>query len=55
MNGLSLMGLDYLCYQVPIWGAEIPVGLIVTVVGAVSLIIILWTSDRSELLAKPNK
>ena len=61
VNGLFLMVMDYLCYQFPIFGAEIPVGLIVTAVGAVSLIVLLWNaSDRpfhphSELLAKPRK
>lgn len=46
VNGLSLMLLDLLCYFAPIHGAEIPVGLIVTAVGAVSLIFILWSRGK---------
>lgn len=53
LNGVLLMGIDFLCYQFPILGAEVPVGLIVTAVGAVSLILLLWLAkDRSQLLAK---
>jgi ABC-type Fe3+-siderophore transport system permease subunit len=53
MNGLFLMGLDYLCYELPIKGAEVPVGLIVSVVGAVSLILLLRKPNSGfETLAK---
>lgn len=53
MNGLFLMMIDSLCYFFPIFGAEIPVGLLATGVGAVSLIYLLWKSDnRLQLLAK---
>jgi ABC-type Fe3+-siderophore transport system permease subunit len=56
LNGLAFMTLDYLCYEFPLLGAEIPVGLIVTAVGAVSLITILWKQKSpSELLAKSQK
>ncbi len=56
LNGLFLMLTDVLCYYFPISGAEIPVGLIATTVGAVSLIFILWKSDRHlEILAKRQK
>jgi iron complex transport system permease protein len=51
-NGMFLMAIDLVCYHVPILGAEIPVGLIVTCVGAVSLILLLWSSDSRESLAK---
>lgn len=52
-NGIFLMVIDFLCYFFPIFGAEIPVGLIATGVGAVSLIYLLWKSDnRVQLLAK---
>lgn len=53
INGFFLMVIDSLCYFFPIFGAEIPVGLIATAVGAVSLIYLLWKSDnRLEILAK---
>jgi ABC-type Fe3+-siderophore transport system permease subunit len=56
VNGLFLMLIDGLCYQFPIYGAEIPVGLIASAVGAVSLIILLWKSDSHlEILAKIRK
>ena len=52
-NGFLLMAIDCLCYFFPIYGAEIPVGLMATGVGAVSLIYLLWKSDnRLEILAK---
>lgn len=52
LNGLSLMAIDAICYFFPIYGAEIPVGLIATAVGAVSLILLLWKSNHWEILAK---
>lgn len=52
LNGLSLMLIDAICYFFPIYGAEIPVGLIATAVGAVSLILLLWKSNHWEILAK---
>lgn len=52
LNGLSLMLIDAVCYFFPIYGAEIPVGLIATAVGAVSLILLLWHSNHWEILAK---
>ena len=56
VNGFSLMAIDVVCYYFPIYGAEVPVGLIATGVGAVSLILILWQSDtRMEILAKSPK
>jgi len=55
-NGLCLMAIDFLCYFNPVLGAEIPVGLIVTGIGAVSLILILWAGHKdSEIVAKPKK
>jgi ABC-type Fe3+-siderophore transport system permease subunit len=54
-NGLSLMSVDYLCYQFPFYGAEIPVGLLATGLGALSLIFILWKSSHREFLANPKK
>lgn len=55
-NGFALMLIDFLCYYFPIYGAEIPVGLIVTGLGAVSLVIILWTNFKdSEIVAKAKK
>lgn len=55
VNGLFLLLIDFVCYFFPIFGAEVPVGLIVTVVGAVSLILLLWKTDSREILAKPEK
>ncbi len=56
VNGLLLMAVDLLCYFFPIMGAEIPVGLIATAVGALSLILILIHSDnRLEILANRQK
>lgn len=55
-NGLAFMLIDLACYFLPIMGAEIPVGLIATAVGAVSLILLLWKSNDSlEILAKKQK
>jgi len=55
-NGFCLMAVDSLCYFNPIMGAEVPVGLIVTGIGAVSLIVILWSSYKdSEIVAKAKK
>ncbi len=52
-NGFIFMLIDFLCYFFPIYGAEVPVGLIATGVGAVSLILLLWKSDgHLEILAK---
>lgn len=56
VNGLLLMAIDSVCYYFPIYGAEIPVGLIATAVGALSLILLLWTSGKHmDFLAKPKK
>lgn len=56
VNGLLLMLIDLVCYSFPVFGAEIPVGLIATAVGALSLIFLLWNSDRHlEILAKTKK
>jgi len=56
VNGLVLMAVDLLCYFFPMMGAEIPVGLIATAVGALSLILILIHSDnRLEILANRQK
>jgi iron complex transport system permease protein len=56
VNGLFLMSIDAICYYFPIYGAEVPVGLIATAVGAVSLIFLLWKSDSHlEILAKTQK
>lgn len=52
-NGLLLLVIDSMCYHFPIFGAEVPVGLMATAVGAMSLIYLLWKSDnRLEILAK---
>lgn len=56
LNGFILMLIDFICYFYPIMGAEVPVGLIATAVGALSLILLLLKSDnRLEILAKTGK
>jgi iron complex transport system permease protein len=56
INGLFLMLVDFLCYFFPILGAEVPVGLIVTTIGALSLIVVLWSNSKdSEIVANPKK
>ncbi len=53
VNGCLLMAVDLGCYLFPVFGAEIPVGLIACGVGALSLILLLWKFDnRLEILAK---
>lgn len=37
--GLILMGLDALCYWLPFYGAEIPVGMLSSIVGALYLVV----------------
>lgn len=56
MNGLFMIFIDSICYFFPIYGAEIPVGLIATGVGALSLILLLWKSNQGfEIVAKTEK
>lgn len=56
VNGLFLMLTDLVCYSFPIFGAEVPVGLIATAVGALSLILMIWNSGSGlEILAKTKK
>ncbi|MFL5785093.1 MAG: iron chelate uptake ABC transporter family permease subunit [Bacteriovoracaceae bacterium] len=56
VNGLAFMVIDFLCYKFPVMGAEIPVGLIASVVGAVCLIGLIWRSTRGpEFLANTRK
>lgn len=53
VNGLGFMLIDCLSYFFPIYGAEVPVGLIATGVGAVCLILLLWKSNGNlETVAK---
>jgi ABC-type Fe3+-siderophore transport system permease subunit len=52
-NGFAFCLIDLVCYSAPVYGAEIPMGLLSMIIGAVSLIIILWkSSNRFEILAK---
>ncbi len=52
-NGVAFCLIDLVCYSAPVYGAEIPMGLLSMIIGAVSLIIILWkSSNRFEILAK---
>jgi ABC-type Fe3+-siderophore transport system permease subunit len=53
VNGVLMMLTDAVCYYFPIYGAEVPVGLLATIVGAVSLILLLTMRDgRFDPLAK---
>lgn len=55
-NGFMFMFLDFLCYRFPVMGAEIPVGLIASVVGALCLIAIIGrTSKGPDFLANARK
>lgn len=51
-NGILLMLIDLVCYLLPVMGAEIPVGLVASSFGALSLIFLLWKSFKRERLAK---
>jgi iron complex transport system permease protein len=44
--GIILLGLDLLCYQVTIYGAEFPVGMLSAVFGSFALITVLFRSDN---------
>lgn len=56
VNGLILMLIDFVCYFFPIYGAEVPVGLIATAIGALSLILLLWQKQKvPEFLANSKK
>lgn len=56
VNGLFFMGMDYICYRYPIMGAEIPVGLIASVLGAVCLIALIGRSSKGpDFLANARK
>ncbi len=56
VNGLFFMVTDFICYQFPIMGAEVPVGLIASAVGAVSLLTLLGKSKQGpEFLANAGK
>lgn len=48
LNGILLMTTDFVCYNFPIYGAEIPVGLIVTAIGAMGLVVLLWSANPSR-------
>ena len=53
VNGIIFCLIDLVCYLFPFYGAEIPMGLISMIIGAVSLMFILWKSrNRFEILAK---
>lgn len=55
-NGLMFMFLDFLCYRFPVMGAEIPVGLIASVVGALCLIAIIGRASKApDFLANARK
>jgi iron complex transport system permease protein len=47
-TGIVMCGIDYLCYQYPVYGAELPVGLLTSIFGPIILIAIL-VKKRSRL------
>jgi len=55
LNGMIFTLIDFICYEFPILGAEIPMGLLSTSIGAVGLILLIWYSNKREKLAKLNK
>ena len=55
LNGLLFASMDFICYYFPIYGAEVPVGLVATAIGAVSLILVLWKTRDAVLLANLSK
>lgn len=56
VNGIFFLVTDFICYQFPIMGAEVPVGLIASLVGAVSLVMVLWNTRRPpDFLANARK
>ncbi len=55
-NGVFFMTMDFICYRYPVMGAEIPVGLIASVLGALCLITLMWRpSQGPEFLANARK
>lgn len=55
LNGLILCTIDAGSFFFPIYGAEMPVGLLMSVVGALSLILLAWRSKSSHLVANQRK
>ncbi len=54
-NGVIFTLIDFICYEFPVLGAEIPMGLFSTSIGALALIVLIWHSNKRERLAKLNK
>ncbi len=52
LSGPLMLALDYLVFEYPIWGAEIPVGMMSLLVGTIMLIILvgkdLWNSSNQS-------
>lgn len=56
VNGCVFMALDFVCYQYPVMGAEIPVGLVASVMGALCLIgVLLKGRLGADFLANARK
>ena len=47
-SGLVMMALDFICYECPVRGSEIPVGLLVMLVGSLGLMINLWQTHLAK-------
>ncbi len=48
ISGVTLLSLDLICYEWPINGAELPVGMLSTIFGSLALITILLRSDKES-------
>jgi iron complex transport system permease protein len=46
-TGVVLSGLDFVCFQVPFYGAEVPVGMVCSVVGSFVLLLLLMKKNSA--------
>lgn len=47
LSGLCFMILDLCCYNFVIYGAEIPVGMITSLLGTIALLVVLWKKNQN--------
>lgn len=48
LSGLFMSLLDYICYQLPVFGSEIPAGLLVMLAGSGGLVLTLWKTHLAK-------